>query len=81
LSPTGKHLEDLFPKRMQLWLYRWALDRGHLDTVLDRAVIHPLMRLSRFFSRVDGLGLDRAAKRQPEAAVPLHISARQGGNG
>ena len=28
--------ETLFPERVQLWLYRWALDRGHLDTILDR---------------------------------------------
>jgi NADH-quinone oxidoreductase subunit L len=37
LAPTGRHLEDLFPKTVQLWLFRWALDRGHLDTILDRA--------------------------------------------
>jgi len=75
LSPTGKHLEDLFPKRLQLWLYRWALDRGHLDTILDRAVIHPLMRLSKLFARLDGMGLDRAARRRPEPAM----ATRQGG--
>jgi NAD(P)H-quinone oxidoreductase subunit 5 len=79
LSPTGRHLEDLFPERLQLWLYRWALDRGHLDTILDRAVIHPLMRISRLFARLDGMGLDRPASRRPEAAVSMHSSARQGG--
>jgi len=55
-SPTGKLLEDVFPRRVQLWLYRWALDRGHLDTILERLVVHPLMRLSRFFGKLDGLG-------------------------
>jgi NAD(P)H-quinone oxidoreductase subunit 5 len=57
-SAAGRHLEELFPRRMQLWLYRWALDRGHLDTILDRFVIHPLMRLSRFFAGLDRVGLD-----------------------
>jgi NAD(P)H-quinone oxidoreductase subunit 5 len=56
-SAAGGHLEEIFPERMQLWLYRWALDRGHLDTILDRFVIHPLMLLSGLFARLDGMGL------------------------
>ena len=77
LAPTGQHLEDLFPKRAQLWLYRWALDRGHLDTVLDRFLIDPLMRLSKVFARLDATGLDAAVKRQ-EAAASIHSAAGQG---
>jgi NADH-quinone oxidoreductase subunit L len=57
LSPTGKYLEELFPARVQLWLYRWSLDRGHLDTILDRFVIQRLMRLSRVFSMLDNRGV------------------------
>jgi NADH-quinone oxidoreductase subunit L len=26
LAPTGRHLQEFFPQRFQLWLYRWALD-------------------------------------------------------
>ena len=63
LSPTGKHLESLFPERLQLWLYRWSLDRGHLDTILDRFVIHPLIRLSQFFAELDRIGSDQAPRR------------------
>jgi NAD(P)H-quinone oxidoreductase subunit 5 len=54
-APTGRHIEDLIPEHAQLWLYRWALDRGHLDTILDRWVIDPLMRLSRLFARLDSI--------------------------
>jgi len=54
----GRQPESLFPERLQLWLYRWALDRGHLDTILDRFVIHPLMRLSRIFASLDSMGMD-----------------------
>jgi NAD(P)H-quinone oxidoreductase subunit 5 len=79
LSPTGSRLEDLFPKRAQLWLYRWALDRGHLDTILDRWVIHPLMRLSKLFARLDGLGLDGPVRRPEEVAISMN-PARQGGS-
>lgn len=79
LSPTGGHLEDLFPDRFQLWLYRWALDRGHLDTILDRFAIHPLMRLSRLFATLDGVGLDGAVPRPEEAAIPRRSSSGPGG--
>ena len=54
-APAGRHLEDLIPEHAQWWLYRWALDRGHLDTILDRWVIDPLMRLSRLFARLDSI--------------------------
>jgi NADH-quinone oxidoreductase subunit L len=69
LSPTGRHLEELFPERVRLWLYRWSLDRGHLDTILDRFVIHPLMRLSRFFARLDSMGQERSLIRREAAAT------------
>ena len=80
ISPTGKHLEDLFPERVQLWLYRWALDRGHLDTILDRFVIHPLMRLSKLFAKLDSLGLDRPASRREKVALSMQSPAGQGGD-
>jgi len=74
-SPTGKFLEDVFPERVQLWLYRWALDRGHLDTILEGLVVHPLMRLSGFFARLDGLGLGTPASPPEEPTIPLPTSA------
>jgi hypothetical protein len=71
LSPTGKHLEELISERAQLWLYRWSLDRGHLDTILDLFVIHPLMRLSRLFASLDSMGLDRSvSRRQAPVTTP-----------
>jgi NAD(P)H-quinone oxidoreductase subunit 5 len=77
LSPTGKHLEAMFPQSAQVWLYRWSLDRGHLDTILDRLVIHPLMRLSRLFATLDALG--SAAPAGPRtAALSRRSAAGQG---
>jgi len=78
LSPTGRYLESLFPERVQLWLYRWALDRGHLDTILDDLVVHPLTWLSAFFARLDALGLERPESRPEEAAVPAPSAFSQG---
>ena len=80
ISPSGKHLEDLFPERLQLWLYRWAFDRGHLDTILDRFVIYPLMSLSHFLARLDGLGLIRPVRRKERVALSSRSPARQGGD-
>ena len=78
-SPTGKFLEDVFPERVQLWLYRWALDRGHLDTILERLVVQPLMRLSGMFARLDRLGLNAPTSLPEEAAIPLRSTAGLGG--
>jgi NAD(P)H-quinone oxidoreductase subunit 5 len=71
LSPTGEFLENLLPDRVQSWLYRWALDRGHLDTILDRWGVDPLMRLSKFCAQLDRLGLTGAAPRRRKETVAL----------
>ena len=78
-APTGRHLEALFPEGAQLWLYRWALDRGHLDTMLDRWVIGPLMQLSRLFGSLDRLGLSHQPKPRGERAILLR--SRTAGEG
>ena len=75
ISPAGKHLRALFPERIQLWLYRWALDRGHLDTLLDSFVVHPLIRLSYFFAKLDSLGLDQSVRRREKVALSRHTPA------
>ena len=63
LSPTGKQIEELLPERVKLWLYRWAFDRGHLDTILDRWVIDPLLHVSSCLAKVDRTGV-------PQATIP-----------
>jgi NADH-quinone oxidoreductase subunit L len=50
LAPTGKQIEEMLPQQVQLWLYRWALDRGHLDTIIERWVIAPLLQVSAYLS-------------------------------
>jgi NADH:ubiquinone oxidoreductase subunit 5 (subunit L)/multisubunit Na+/H+ antiporter MnhA subunit len=78
LPETGKRLEELLPEGMQLWLYRWALDRGHLDTILDRFVIHPLMRLSRLFARLDSIGLHRSPGRRVAPVSECSAASQEG---
>jgi NAD(P)H-quinone oxidoreductase subunit 5 len=77
---SGGQMEDLLPERARLWLYRWALDRGHLDTILDRWLIHPLTQLSRFFAKLDNIGLAAAARRSGEAGLLIKRPAGSGDN-
>jgi NAD(P)H-quinone oxidoreductase subunit 5 len=65
---SRERAEDLLPDRVRLWLYRWALDRGHLDTILDRWFIQPLYEISRLFTRLDGIG---TARRPSDSAISL----------
>ena len=72
LSEPGNHIEDLLPQPVRLWLYRWALDRGHMDTVLDRFVIRPLVQLSHLFAKLDHLGLHGATRQPERVSISLH---------
>jgi NAD(P)H-quinone oxidoreductase subunit 5 len=80
LAPTGRHLQEFFPERFQLWLYRWALDRGHLDTILDRFVVDPLTRLSCIFAKLDGIAFGEITKRREEPAISLQPGGAAGGD-
>src|SRR5579872_4051928 len=80
LSPTGKQIEAMLPEKVQLWLYRWALDRGHLDTMIERWVIAPLSQVSTYLSRDDrrrrpSIGTGRADR---VVAVSVAGPARRG---
>jgi NAD(P)H-quinone oxidoreductase subunit 5 len=77
ISPAGSHYEDLLPEQVRAWLYRWALDRGHLDTILDRWFIHPLLQLSKLFARLDNVGRSAAATRRMEPLLSMRNPAEQ----
>jgi len=69
--------QDLLPDRVRLWLYRWALDRGHLDTILDRWFIQPLYEISRLFTRLDGIGTTLRFARRTDRAISLPNDAER----
>jgi NADH-quinone oxidoreductase subunit L len=71
LSPTGKQIEEMLPERIQLWLYRWALDRGNLDTIIERWVIAPLSQLSNYLSRKDRTRAPSPTTIRPGRAVQV----------
>jgi NAD(P)H-quinone oxidoreductase subunit 5 len=72
LAHTGLHFERWIPERVQVWLYRLALERAYLDGLLDAFVVAPWLGL---FRRLDAL--ERAwcrfvagEARPAEAAAP-----------
>lgn len=80
MVPAEAQFEDLLPENIRLWLYRWAFDRGHLDTILDRWVIQPLLDVSRILARLDHLGSPRYQIRPAPVASSVLGAAKQGGD-
>jgi NAD(P)H-quinone oxidoreductase subunit 5 len=80
MVPAEAQFEDLLPENIRLWLYRWAFDRGHLDTILDRWVIQPLLDVSRLLARLDHLGSPRYQIRPAPVASSVLGAAKQGGD-
>ncbi|HKV46869.1 MAG TPA: proton-conducting transporter membrane subunit [Candidatus Acidoferrales bacterium] len=71
--PVGSQIEELLPERVQLWLYRWAFDRGHLDTILDRWVVDPLLQVSTYLAKSDRVRITRKTIR-PGSAAPIGLN-------
>lgn len=81
ISSTGKQIEELLPERFQLWLYRWAFDRGHLDTILDRWVIAPLLQASTYLGKLDRTGTRWTMIRPRDVvSLPLQEPTEQRGD-
>ena len=53
LSSARGFLEALTPSHVRCRLYLIALERGFLDSILDRLVVEPFMQLARQLARVD----------------------------
>jgi NADH:ubiquinone oxidoreductase subunit 5 (subunit L)/multisubunit Na+/H+ antiporter MnhA subunit len=69
LAKTGAHYQTLLPSGVRSWLYRLALDRCHLDTLLERFVAAPfLASATRLAAFERG---DRAAGSLEQAAPPI----------
>src|SRR5207253_1796235 len=49
----GAPLSRVTPGRLRLWLYRFALERGYLDALLNLCVIGPFVRLFQMCDRFE----------------------------
>lgn len=48
LAPTGAHYEKMLPENLRNWLYRAAIERGFYDTIAERWLTGPVLRLARW---------------------------------
>lgn len=53
LPKTGVHYEKLLPAGFRLWMYRLALDRCHLDTLIERFVAAPVVDCAKRMARLE----------------------------
>jgi NADH-quinone oxidoreductase subunit L len=77
VSTEGRQIEDVLPEPVRLWLYRWAFDRGHLDTILDRWFIGPLVQVSAYLRKLDRTGIQWDTVR-PHNAVSISFDGPPG---
>ena len=67
-SPSGGFLEMVTSDRVRRHMFLIALERGFLDSILDRVVVEPFTRLARQLTRLDGWLCDAVlARRRPTA--------------
>ncbi len=50
LEPTGLQYEALLPLQFRNWLYRFAIERGHQDALIDRYVVSPVTQIAGWFN-------------------------------
>jgi NADH:ubiquinone oxidoreductase subunit 5 (subunit L)/multisubunit Na+/H+ antiporter MnhA subunit len=48
LAATGEHYERILPEPVRLWLYRAAMERGYVETVVERFVVRPVITGARW---------------------------------
>jgi len=68
-SRSGGYLEAVTSDRVRRGLFLIALERGFLDSILDRLVVDPFMRLARLLTRLDGWLCDAVIPARPPVAV------------
>ncbi len=72
LARTGQLYDAVLPASARSWLYRLALDRGHLDTILYRLLIYPLHAVARFLS-----GFELRSSDDAQGQLPLRHRPRR----
>lgn len=65
--PGSSYVEDVAPDRLRRRLFLIALERGFLDTFLDRLVVEPFTALARRLTRLDAWLCDVVMPPRPPA--------------
>jgi NADH:ubiquinone oxidoreductase subunit 5 (subunit L)/multisubunit Na+/H+ antiporter MnhA subunit len=70
--PEGGWWNRLLPRAFQIWLYRFAMERGYFDTLLDTYVVAPFRGVLRGLERVERRWTSFLAGGSDELTEPLH---------
>ena len=70
-TPTGGYLQPVTSNRVHRLLFLIALERGFLDSILDRVVVKPFTHLARQLTRLDGWLCDVVLPAQQPVAVDV----------
>jgi NADH-quinone oxidoreductase subunit L len=63
LPHTFAPSRGFLPQRWQMWLYRWALERGYLDGFLNEYVVRPFLAAFRWFDSLERRWTDFLSRR------------------
>jgi NAD(P)H-quinone oxidoreductase subunit 5 len=68
-SRTGSYLAAVIPNRARLLLYLIALERGFLDTIVDRVVVEPFVRCATQLTRLDRWLCNAVIRARPTVVI------------
>ncbi len=74
LPETGRHYERLLSPSVRSWLYRLALDRCHLETLISRWVTTPSMLLATTLDSLDERGDSQTSPDRPSEMVRSRLA-------
>ena len=69
-SPGRGYLEGVASERVRRHLFLWALERGFLDSILDRFVVTPFVQLARLLTSLDRWLCDAVLSKARRRAAP-----------
>jgi NAD(P)H-quinone oxidoreductase subunit 5 len=75
--PPAGRLGGLTPGRFRAWLYRFALERGYLDSLLTVYVVNPFVRLFRWCDGLERRWTDFLAGRASRESDLVRASSSQ----
>ena len=68
-APTADRLDVVSSDRVRRGLFLLALERGFLDSILDRVVVEPFTRVAQQLTRLDGWLCDAVLPARPPVVV------------
>jgi NAD(P)H-quinone oxidoreductase subunit 5 len=78
-EPAGLYYEAVLPSDLRSRLYRFSLDRGYVDTILDRFVVAPLNRLAKALASLERRAMPDATPEPNRPPALVRTAERSGG--